>query len=97
MEGFMLKYSEAKWLVSRWGKGSFPSRGLNIRHHVRTRGENDLWKYLRKAYNFHKRGAETKLQSDGTWRFERKDGEFLIERDGKIVTYGYNRRKNIAR
>ena len=51
--------------------------------------EGDYLRYLRKASNFNKRGAKTKYLPDGAIRWN-KGYEFLIERDGKIVTYGEN-------
>ena len=42
------------------------------------------------ASNFNKKGAHKTVLPDGAIRWNRKDGEFLIERNGKIVTYGYN-------
>ncbi len=78
-------------LVRRWGKGTQPSREANIRHHVRKRGNGNLWWYLRKAYNFNKNGAASRPLPDNRTHYERKSGEFLIEHNGYIVTYGFNR------
>lgn len=86
-------YTEAKRLIRRWGRGTFPSRSLNIKYHAAKRGDGDIWRYLRRAYNFNKKGATATVQSGDTVRYERKSGEFLIERDGLIVTYGRNRPK----
>jgi hypothetical protein len=45
--------------------------------------------YLCKAANFNKKGARKRLLLNDAvcWN---KGNEFLIERDGKIVTYGEN-------
>jgi hypothetical protein len=87
----MIKLTEAKRLIGRWGKGSFKKRKLNIKSHVVTRGSLDTWRYLRKAYNFNKTGASSSgVRFDGSIFYKRQNGEFLIERDGKIVTYGQN-------
>ena len=87
----MIKLTEAKSLIARWEKGSFKKRKLNIKSHVRTRGRSDTWGYLRKADNFNKtRASSSGIRSDGSILYKRKSGEFLIERDGKIVTYGQN-------
>ena len=88
----MITFTEARMLVALWGKGKLPSRRKNIRYHVRERGNGDLWQYLRKAYNFNKKGASARLLPDNRIHYERKSGEFLIEHDGYIVTYGFNRR-----
>lgn len=37
-----------------------------------------------------KKGAKKTILDDGATRWNRKNGEFLIERGGKIVTYGVN-------
>ena len=63
-------------------------------HHGQALGvKSDLKKLfkhpLRKAANFKKKGARKKLLPDGAIRWN-KGAEFLIERDGKIVTYGEN-------
>jgi len=49
-----------------------------------------VWKYLRKASNFNCKGAHRLARPDGTVRYVRKSGESLIERMGKIVSYGFN-------
>ena len=65
----------------------------SIRYHAKKHGfGNDVPKYLRKAANFGKKGAKKKLLPDGATRWTKKNGEFLIERGGKIVTYGRNGR-----
>ena len=87
----MITFAEARMLVRRWGKGTQPSRKANTRHHVHKRGNDNLWRYLRKAYNFNKNGATSKPLPDNRIHHERKSGEFLIEHNGYIVTYGFNR------
>ena len=83
--------SEAKALLAGWSKGSFGNVARSIRYHARKHGfGSDIPKYLRKAANFNKRGATRKLLEDGAVRWNRKGGEFLIERGGQIVTYGIN-------
>ena len=82
---------EAKRLMSMWDKGSFPTRAKSIRHHANKHGfGDDVAKYMRKAANFNKKGARKKELEDGAIRWNRKSGEFLIERGGKIVSYGVN-------
>ena len=63
----------------------------SIRDHAKRHGfGDDIPKYLRKAANFNKKGAKKTILDDGATRWNRKNGKFLIERDGKIVTYGVN-------
>ena len=85
-----MPFSEAKHLMSKWGKGSFDTVADSIRHHAGKHGGDDITKYLRKAASFNKRGAKKKVLDNGVTRWNRKSGEFLIERKGKIVTYGKN-------
>lgn len=93
----MITLAEAKILVRRWGKGTFDDREANIRHHVSKRGNDNVWRYLAQFYNFNKKGASTKLLAGGRIHYERVRGEFLIEKDGYIVTYGKNRPKFSSR
>ncbi len=85
-----LTLSEAKTLMKLWGKGSFRNRAESIRYHVNKHGGGDYVKYLRKAANFNFKGARsTGIRDDGTIRFWRKSGEFIIMDNGKIVSYGW--------
>ncbi|ETW95594.1 MAG: hypothetical protein ETSY1_29970, partial [Candidatus Entotheonella factor] len=87
LAGVSLK--EAKQLLSRWDKSSYRTLSKSIRDHAHRHGfGDDIPKYLRKAANFNKKGANKKVRADGSVRYRRPNGEFLIERDGKIVTYG---------
>jgi RHS repeat-associated protein len=90
LRGMPLK--EARRLVSMWDKSTFESITASIRYHAGTHGyADDIAKYLRKAAEFNKKGANKTIKNDViTWT--RKSGEFLMERFGKIVTYGQNRR-----
>ncbi len=83
---------EAKELLSRWDKATYRTVADSIRDHAARHGfEDDRAKYLRKAAHFNKKGAMKKVLEDGSVRWTRKSGEFLIERHGKIVTDGVNR------
>lgn len=82
---------EAKQLMSKWDKATYDNLSDSIRDHAKRHGfGNDIPKYLRKAASFNKKGAKKTTLDDGATRWNRKNGEFLIERDGKIVTYGVN-------
>ena len=79
--------------IQNWGIGKpvqpFDSVAHCIVWHANEHGGGEFLKYLRNANNFNKRGAKKKLV-DGAKRWTRKNGEFIIERDGKIVSYGKN-------
>jgi hypothetical protein len=87
-------------LLSQWESGTYPSPESSARdHYARHREDFDpiptLWEYLRKAQGFDKNTARRVpslgTRTDGTVRFISKSGEFLIERNGKIVSFGCNR------
>lgn len=86
-----MRLSEAKQLMSRWDKATYRNIADSIRDHARRHGfGDDIAKYMRKAAQFNKSGARKTELADGAIRYTRKSGEFLIERGGKIVTYGFN-------
>jgi len=78
---------EAKQLLAMWGKGSFDTIAASVRYHAARHGAGDVWTYLRQAANFNRRGAHV-VTREGSTLYRRKSGEFLIEREGKIVSYG---------
>lgn len=84
---------EIERYIQNWGIGRsvepFDSPAHCIVWHANEHGGGEFLKYLRQANSFNKRGAKKKLV-DGAKRWTRKSGEFLIERDGKIVSYGKN-------
>ncbi len=81
--------SEAKQLMKMWDKRSFRTLSDSIRYHAgKHGGGSDPWKYMRRAASFNKKGATRKPLGDGATRWTRKNGEFLIEKNGKIVSYG---------
>jgi hypothetical protein len=85
--------SEAKQLMSKWNKGNHYNIAESLRYHADKHGfGGDMPKYLRKAASFNKKGARKTTLSDGATRWNRKSGEFLIERDKKIVSYGKNKK-----
>ena len=90
MRGRPPSFGEAKKLLRRWSRASFPTRKKSALYHAGKHGEDDLWSYLRRAYAFRKRGARRRVLDDGAIRYRRTNGEFLIEKDGKIVSYGRN-------
>ena len=87
--------NEAKRLMSRWSKSTYNNISESIRDHASRHGfGDDIAKYLRKADAFNKKGAKKTVLSDGATRWNRENGEFLIERKGKTVTYGKNKEKD---
>ena len=82
---------EIERLRQNWGVGKpeqpFDNPAHCIIWHADKHGGGDILKYLRKANQFNKRGAKMKWVY-GAKRWRRKNGEFLIERDSKIVSYG---------
>jgi hypothetical protein len=80
-------------LFEKWDPGEHATVLFSVHYHHRAHGGGmTVWEYLRAAAAFDRSGAvrvpSTGMRSDGTVRFKRKNGEFLIERDGKIVSYG---------
>ncbi len=81
---------EIQQLIQAWDKATYPTLPASIVKHAQKHGfEDDYLRYLRKAANFNKKGARKKYLPDGATRWNKGD-EFLIERNGKIVTYGVN-------
>jgi len=82
------KLGELKKLIGRWDRGNHITLRDSLKYHLRQHGNGDLLKYLRQAENFNKKGATRTPVENGAFRWNRKDGSFIIERDGKIVSYG---------
>ena len=87
----VIPLSEFRRLMKKWDKATYDSLADSIRDHASRHGfGNDYLTYLRKASNFNKKGAHKTALPNGASRWNRENGEFLIERKGKIVSYGYN-------
>lgn len=84
---------EIERYMQRWGVGNpeqkFTSPAHCIVWHANKHGGGEILRYLRKAGHFNKRRAKSKWIK-GSKRWIRKNGEFLIERDSKMVSYGMN-------
>jgi len=79
-----------KTLMENWDKATYPTLANSIVNHAdRHDFNNNYLKYLRKANNFHKKGARRTILSDGAHRWN-KGNEFIIKRNGKIVSSGEN-------
>lgn len=87
----MPSLADAKRLVRQWDCATFPTRASCIHYHWKKHGSHLLlWDYLYAADGFHYSSAKTGILSGGRLKFSRRNGEFLITRNGKIVCYGYN-------
>lgn len=83
---------EAKRLMRRWDRATFPTISSAIRYHARKHGlDIEIWTYLRRADSFKNKGARKAILPDGAIRYRRSNGEFLFERRHKIISYGINR------
>jgi hypothetical protein len=81
---------EIRDLMDEWAAASYTSIAHSIFDHADRHGfQSDPLRYLRKAHRFNRKRAQKKPLSDGSTRWH-KGIEFLIERDGKIVSYGEN-------
>jgi hypothetical protein len=81
---------EIRILMEDWNPATYTSIAHSIVDHAERHGfQGNYLRYLRKANNFNKRGSSKKQLSDGSTRWN-KGFEFLIERNGKIVSYGEN-------
>lgn len=81
---------EIERLITTWDQATYPTLACSIVRHANRHGyQNEYLRYLRKAANFNKKGARKKDLPDGAVRWH-KGNQFLIERNGKIVTYGEN-------
>lgn len=81
---------EIKNLMAKWDKATYPTLANSIVDHADRHGfTGNYLKYLRKADNFNKKGARKKLLPNGASRWN-KGTEFIIEKNGKIISYGEN-------
>lgn len=98
--------NEVKRLKEDWSPGTFEQdartyeEGVarSILHHANKHGYDDHLEYLRDASTFDKSGAvrtpsdPTKFRNDDTERWENlRTGEFIVvDKEGKIRSYGFN-------
>ncbi|KAB8144824.1 hypothetical protein F8S13_03020 [Chloroflexia bacterium SDU3-3] len=77
--------------MQHWDRSSYDSVAHSIVDHAGRHGFGDNFlEYLRRADRFNTRGARRTPLDWQTIRYNKGNGEFLIIRDGKIVTYGIN-------
>jgi glutathione peroxidase-family protein len=80
--------AEIKTLMESWDKATYPTLAKSIVNDADRHGfTGDYLKYLRNANNFRKKGARKTVIPYGSSRWN-KGLEFIIERNGKIVSYG---------
>ncbi|RLB87415.1 MAG: hypothetical protein DRH26_15695 [Deltaproteobacteria bacterium] len=77
-------------LLEVWDKASFSTLEDSIVYHADKHFSGDIIGMLRKASNFNTRGARKIRHSDGSIRYQKGNGEYIMKRDGKIISYGYN-------
>lgn len=78
-------------LMQRWGKSSYDSIAHCIVDHANRHGfSGDELTYLRKAGHFRKKRARKAYPELGVVRWNKGNNEYLIEREGKIVSYCIN-------
>lgn len=92
-----ITFREAKQLVSKWSKGTFPTISESIKYHFARHGAEvsaeNIWQYLRKANNFAEnlRGAGKGELEKGFTRYM-KNGYYIIkDTKGKILSFGTQR------
>lgn len=92
-----LPLHEKARLLSYWAAGTYPTPEVCAHQHWVKHGQPrglGKWQYLRMAADFNKavarRSPPQGLRNDGTVRWKKSDGEFLIEdgNDGTILSYG---------
>jgi hypothetical protein len=81
-------FEEQVELYAKWDPGSFATVEQSISyHHVKHGRGMTRWEYLQKAAAFQRQGALKTMARDHEKYFH-PTGEFLIENNGKIVSYG---------
>ena len=80
-------------LRERWDDGGFDDELQSMSYHHAKHGAGmRFWDYARKATEFDRtsatRSPPTGTRGDGTVRWTNPRGEFLVERSGKVVSYG---------
>jgi hypothetical protein len=83
-----LQVQEIENLMDNWGQASYDSVAHCIVDHANRHGfPGEYLKYLRKADHFNKKRSKKRTPEPGVTRWKKHSGEYLIERDGKIVSY----------
>lgn len=86
---------EIETLTAGWSAGTFDCVEDGVAYHFEEHGAGrTLLNYLREADAFPRDRAAMTLRSDGTLKFDHRDGRFLIvESDTqRILSYGRNER-----
>ncbi len=83
---------EIQQRMQNWTQATYDSVAHSIIDHTFRHGYNDNYlEYLRRADSFNRRGAQKSNLDWQTVRYNKGNGEFLIVRNGKIVSYGVNK------
>ena len=82
---------EFERLSGKWSSASFDSLEDSLMYHANKHHDGDVAKMLRRSSGFNKRGAKKTDLGGGAVRWNKKNGEFLIEKQGKTVSHGYNK------
>lgn len=85
--------AEQAELLAKWDPGEHGTVESSVEYHHHAHGSGmTLWQYLRAAAAFNRADAvrvpPTGTRPGGTVKYKRQNGEFLIEKDGKILSYG---------
>ena len=80
-------------LLAEWDAGEHSTVESSVHYHHSAHGSGlDLWQYLRQAAAFNRADAvrtpSTGTRRGGTVKYKRANGEFLIEKNGMILSYG---------
>lgn len=83
---------EIERLMQRWGQANYESVSHCIVDHAnRHHYPGNYLRYLRKAASFNKKRARKSSPAPRVLRWNKGNDEYLIEREGQIVSYGSNK------
>jgi hypothetical protein len=91
MSDELISAEQERWL-SGWSAANFPTARDNAEYHYWKHATDlSFWEYVCQAVEFPRATARSRLQPDGTILYQSRDGRFVIDRQGLVVTYGWNR------
>ena len=87
-----LSIEEQERLLAGWSAATFKTPRENAESHYNKHAiDLSFWEYVQQAVEFPRDRAVLIVQSDRTIKYELRDRRFVIDRDGFVVTYGWNR------